>query len=172
MVLDNLGITLKLGEAQDRYAQTLGKSAKELTDAEKAEAFRVEAMKAAEAATQNLTVETDGFAAALARAEVAAANFRANLLGGGGPAGGGVSPDQVIARMAREAGEVSAQFEDLVDLQERGSKEQQETVMQYRQILRLLESSTQRGADLEQLNSILADHGASQAVSAEKLSQE
>jgi uncharacterized HAD superfamily protein len=74
--------------------------------------------------------------------------------------------------MAREAGEVSAQFEDLVDLQERGSKEQQETVMQYRQILRLLESSTQRGADLEELNAILADHGASQAVSAEKLSQE
>ena len=172
MILDNLGITLRLGEAQDRYAETLGKATKDLTDAEKAEAFRVEAMKAAEAATENLTVQTDGFAAALARAEVAAANFRANLLGGGGPAGGGVSPDQVIARMAREAGEVSAQFEDLVDLQERGSKEQQETVMQYRQILRLLESSTQRGADLEELNAILADHGASQAVSAEKLSQE
>ena len=52
MILDNLEITLKLGEAQDRYAETLGKATKDLTDAEKEEAFRVEAMKAAEAATQ------------------------------------------------------------------------------------------------------------------------
>ena len=173
MILDNLGITLKLGEAQDRYAETLGKATKDLTDAEKAEAFRVEAMKAAEAATQNLTVETDGFAAALAKAEVAAANFRANLLGGGGgPAGGGVSPDEIMKRLAREAGEVAGHFEDFVDLQERGSAEQQKTVMQYHAMVKFLDTAKIRGADLEALNALLAEHGANQVLSAGNLTKE
>lgn len=35
LILDNLGITIKLGEAQEMYAQKLGKTAAELTDAEK-----------------------------------------------------------------------------------------------------------------------------------------
>ena len=38
LILDNLGITIKLGEAQEMYAEKLGKSAAELTDAEKKQA--------------------------------------------------------------------------------------------------------------------------------------
>ncbi|MCD1627046.1 hypothetical protein K7H22_13675 [Seohaeicola saemankumensis] len=39
LILDNLGITIKLGEAQERYAETLGKTTAELTDAEKKNAL-------------------------------------------------------------------------------------------------------------------------------------
>lgn len=44
LILDNLGITMKLSEAYDRYAQRIGKSVDELTDEEKAIAFRTEAL--------------------------------------------------------------------------------------------------------------------------------
>ena len=39
LILDNLGITIKLGEAQELYAEKLGKTAAELTDAEKKNAL-------------------------------------------------------------------------------------------------------------------------------------
>lgn len=39
LILDNLGITIKLGEAQEMYADKLGKTVAELTDAEKKQAL-------------------------------------------------------------------------------------------------------------------------------------
>jgi phage-related protein len=39
LILDNLGIVVKLGEAQEQYAEYLGKTAAELTEAEKKEAL-------------------------------------------------------------------------------------------------------------------------------------
>lgn len=39
LILDNLGITIKLGEAQENYAKELGKTSAELTDAEKKQAL-------------------------------------------------------------------------------------------------------------------------------------
>lgn len=39
LILDNLGITIKLGEAQERYAEKLGKTVEEMTDAEKSQAL-------------------------------------------------------------------------------------------------------------------------------------
>lgn len=47
LILDNLGLTVKLGEANDAYAAQLGKSATQLTDAEKKTAFYNAAMEAA-----------------------------------------------------------------------------------------------------------------------------
>jgi len=45
LVLDNLGITMKLSEAYDAYATILGKTAAELTETEKGEAFRIAALQ-------------------------------------------------------------------------------------------------------------------------------
>lgn len=39
LILDNLGITIKLGEAQENYARELGKTVTEMTDAEKKQAL-------------------------------------------------------------------------------------------------------------------------------------
>lgn len=39
LILDNLGITIKLGEAQENYAKELGKTVAEMTDAEKKQAL-------------------------------------------------------------------------------------------------------------------------------------
>lgn len=47
MILDNLGLTVKLGEANEAYAAKLGKTANDLTDAEKKQAFMAAAMAAA-----------------------------------------------------------------------------------------------------------------------------
>ena len=54
LILDNLGLTVKVGEANEAYAVKLGKSAKELTDAEKKQAFFNAAMDAAKTKTAEL----------------------------------------------------------------------------------------------------------------------
>jgi hypothetical protein len=54
MILDNLGLTVKVGEANEKYAASIGKSADALTDAEKKTAFYRAAMEAAEQKTQQL----------------------------------------------------------------------------------------------------------------------
>lgn len=54
MILDNLGLSVKLGEAHEAYAQSLGKSSEELTDAEKKQAFMNAAMTAAAAKVEQL----------------------------------------------------------------------------------------------------------------------
>jgi hypothetical protein len=58
MILDNLGITVKVGEANEVYAQKLGKTAEQLTDAEKKTAFYEEAMRRAETKTKELGDQT------------------------------------------------------------------------------------------------------------------
>jgi len=54
MILDNLGLTVKVGEANELYAAKLGKSAESLTDAEKKMAFYEAAMEAARRKTSEL----------------------------------------------------------------------------------------------------------------------
>ncbi len=49
MILDNLGLSVKVGAANEAYARSLGKSADALTDAEKKQAFYNAAMAAAAA---------------------------------------------------------------------------------------------------------------------------
>ena len=44
LVLDNLGLIVSVSEANENYARSLGKTVAQLTDAEKKEAFRLEAM--------------------------------------------------------------------------------------------------------------------------------
>jgi len=47
MILDNLGLSVKVGEANEAYARALGKTSAALTDAEKKQAFMNAAMEAA-----------------------------------------------------------------------------------------------------------------------------
>lgn len=62
MILDNLGISLKLQDAYDQYAARLGKASSALTDAEKKQAFMTVAMEKAEAAAKasGVTFDTNG----------------------------------------------------------------------------------------------------------------
>ena len=66
-LLDNAGIVLKTGEAQERYAASIGKSVEALSDEEKASAFKVEAFKAIVAAADDTTMAIDSNAAAIVR---------------------------------------------------------------------------------------------------------
>lgn len=47
LILDNLGLIVSVEEANERYAASLGKTASELTEAEKKEAFRTAALESA-----------------------------------------------------------------------------------------------------------------------------
>jgi hypothetical protein len=58
MILDNLGITVKLEEANAKYAASVGKSADSLTEAEKKTAFYLEAMNKARERTVQLGEQT------------------------------------------------------------------------------------------------------------------
>ena len=59
MILDNLGITVKVGEANEAYAKKLGKTVDALTDAEKKTAFYEAAMAKAKEMTEALGDQTE-----------------------------------------------------------------------------------------------------------------
>ena len=54
MILDNLGLSVKVGEANEAYARALGKTSEALTDAEKKQAFMNAALDAAAEKTREL----------------------------------------------------------------------------------------------------------------------
>jgi hypothetical protein len=80
-IFDNLGLTLRLTDAYDIQAEALGKSASELTKAEKAAAFQKAALIELRRATQTGAVEVEGFARHWREATVAWKNFRGETLG-------------------------------------------------------------------------------------------
>ena len=65
MILDNLGISLKLEDAYDTYAARLGKVASQLTDAEKKQGFMTVALERADAAAAKANINLDTQAAKL-----------------------------------------------------------------------------------------------------------
>lgn len=81
MILDNLGITLKLSDAHSEYAKRIGKSVKDLNDAEKAEAFRVIGLEKAVEASRDILIETDTLAASYKKLKIAAKDTGDQLLG-------------------------------------------------------------------------------------------
>lgn len=82
LILDNLGLTVKLGEANEKYAQTLGKTANELTEAEKKIAFYRAAMDAALTKTEELGDIQLGVIDQLVRLGTTAANTATQMASG------------------------------------------------------------------------------------------
>lgn len=76
MILDNLGISLKLEDAYDTYAARLGKVASQLTDAEKKQGFMTVALERAEAAAAKANISLDTQAAKLQALGTKWANFK------------------------------------------------------------------------------------------------
>src|SRR4029079_9862895 len=72
MILDNAGIILKVGDANEAYAKSIGKAVSELDEMEKKAAFQTAAMAAIRASADATTVSYDGNAAALARLKISA----------------------------------------------------------------------------------------------------
>lgn len=75
LILDNLGLTVKIGEANEMYAATLGKSSAELTEAEKKLAFYNAAMEAARKRVEDLGGLNLTLADRVQQARVAFGNF-------------------------------------------------------------------------------------------------
>jgi len=72
MILDNAGIILKVSDANEAYAASIGKAVSELDEAEKKIAFQTAAMKAIRASADATTVAYDSNAAALSRLKIQA----------------------------------------------------------------------------------------------------
>lgn len=80
MILDNLGILVDVDTANKRYADSVHKTVKALTDEEKAIAFRNEAYRQAEKAIKGLKLEEDSWAASLQKTKVALTNVLDDVL--------------------------------------------------------------------------------------------
>jgi len=72
MILDNAGIILKVSDANEAYAKSIGKAVSELDEAEKKIAFQTAAMEAIRKSADATAVAYDGNAAALARLKIGA----------------------------------------------------------------------------------------------------
>lgn len=81
LILDNLGVTVKVGEAQRRYAAQLGKTVEQLTEDEKAQAFRIVAMERILEVSKDVELANDGAAGSWQRAKTAVKNFGDAILG-------------------------------------------------------------------------------------------
>ncbi len=68
--LNNVNVILTVGEAQRRYAESIGVTVASLTEEQKATAFKVEGLKAVIAAADATTIAYDGNAAAVVRLKV------------------------------------------------------------------------------------------------------
>lgn len=75
MILDNLGLTVKVGEANEAYAAKLGKASSELTDAEKKMAFYEAAVAAATEKVNELGGITLTFGDYIQQGKVLVTNF-------------------------------------------------------------------------------------------------
>lgn len=72
MILDNAGIILKVSDANEAYAASVGKTVEQLDEAEKKIAFQTAAMKAIRESADATTVAYDSNAAAVARLKIRA----------------------------------------------------------------------------------------------------
>lgn len=82
MILDNIGVSLKVGDAHKEYAKSIGKTVDQLGDAEKAEAFRVVALARIAEKTKDVKLATDDWRGSVVKARVEVENLRTAMLGG------------------------------------------------------------------------------------------
>ena len=81
-ILNNYGILLTIGQAQEQYAAQLGIATSELNAIQKEEAFRVIGLQKVKEATQGVKLATDDWRASVQRAPVDMVNFKTAALGG------------------------------------------------------------------------------------------
>jgi len=79
MILDNAGIILKVSDANERYAASVGKTVEQLSEAEKKIAFQTAAMEAIRKSADATTVAYDGNAAAILRVKTAWGDAMASM---------------------------------------------------------------------------------------------
>lgn len=79
MILDNLGITVSVTEANERYAEQLGVTASQLSEAQQREAFRAEALRQARETVDDMGGATETAADEVGRLVTELVNLRDEL---------------------------------------------------------------------------------------------
>ncbi len=85
LILDNLGIIINAEEAYEKYAKQLGKTANQLTEAEKRQAFLNAVMESGRKLADQVDMSQESLNEELARAKVAWEEFRVELVEGALP---------------------------------------------------------------------------------------
>jgi hypothetical protein len=78
-ILDNLGLQVSVGQANDAYAKSLGKTAAQLTDAEKKQAFFNAVLEAGSVLTEQVGANVEGAAGSFAALSSAAKEAESNI---------------------------------------------------------------------------------------------
>lgn len=119
MILDNLGLTVKVGEANEEYAKKLGKTADSLTEAERKTAFYQAAMRAAEAKTNDLGDVQLTLSEQFGRVTTAIGNMLTGVTAAANRYGGFVS---ILSRAADVAERLAHNLDVLLEAQQRTGK--------------------------------------------------
>lgn len=90
LILDNLGVTIKVSEAQEKYARSIGTTVSRLTEEQKTLAFRESAMEALLKSANETVVAYDSSAAAVLRFKTSLANAWSDIKSGIANAAGAV----------------------------------------------------------------------------------
>ena len=128
MLIDNTGITLKLGEANERYAESLGKTASQLTEEEQKLALLQATMEGVDRLVMQAGGNLDNLTTNAQRATASWANLRAEF---GKSLAGPVSEGQ---------GFLAGMFDSMIENLRLGSSE----MVNYTVASRKLEAATQR----------------------------
>ncbi len=115
-ILDNLGLTVKVGEANERYARQLGISVSELSDAERKTAFYNAAMDLAEKKTQDLGDAQLTVTDQLNRMLTALGNIVTRIAAAGNEA---KTFSDLLGQMAKAAETLAMRLEDLIEVRKR-----------------------------------------------------
>jgi hypothetical protein len=115
LILDNLGIIVKVEQAYKDFAETVGKSADQLSQAEQRQAFQVAALSAIETALSKVGPDVATFGETVNRVNADIANFAQNLSSSLIP-----SLNNLIAVFGRSnfeaaAGQLASLLSDLID---------------------------------------------------------
>lgn len=102
-ILDNLGIVLKISEANEEYAARIGKTADKLTDAERKQAFMVIGLERAEAAAEKANVSLDTHATRVQVVSTSWTNFKDTVaVGVTGALASILSPTEALTGQMRQ----------------------------------------------------------------------
>ena len=91
LILDNLGLTIKIGEANERYAEKLGKTVDQLSAVDKQQALLEETLRAGTVLIDQAGGSTDSATDSFARLNASVKNLSDNLAAKAAPAIGGLA---------------------------------------------------------------------------------
>jgi hypothetical protein len=147
--LDDLGIIVKAGDAQRKYALELGVTVGQLTAEQKQAAFAKEALRQLSEMAGNAAPIQENLTVALQRTGVGVKDLLEQFAGGGKTGG---SAEAFFRQLAIGAKEASKDFDSMEEALEKGTESQKKMVREFMEFKKLSADAVNDAEKLEQLN--------------------